>query len=393
MKIAQEVNTQRALTIAGSVALLAITAYGVWKWNQTDLPPSNEDDDKKKKSAASSHGNNNRQVNNDKVEKQSQKVEKVTQIEVEETKEQEIITLKEIKETIGSNQQVVIEATTGTIATIGKDGLEEEIKKELEQVISDIKEEDEEYVVVAKQEEKPTTTATVAEENHSCATSSTDDTDIWTPEHEITSNDEVDHKKNTPEATTTTTTTATTEEYIWKADAGAVPVATAKEEEKSSEEWAAATTAVASAAVEDNTASAPVITTTTTPTSTSKPLSLSAPVFVPRQLVQTQPKKNTKKRLSRAELIEQQRQNHTPHAKARCSHWPRCTNKNCKFWHPFRDCREGENCPFGNKCMFIHPSDYLEPPRTTTRKNHSSDEEDQGQYIHNNNEQQFQFTS
>lgn len=24
---------------------------------------------------------------------------------------------------------------------------------------------------------------------------------------------------------------------------------------------------------------------------------------------------------------------------------------------------EGENCPFGSKCMFIHPSDYLEPVR------------------------------
>lgn len=35
MKMAQEINTQRALTIAGSVALLALSAYGVWKWNQT----------------------------------------------------------------------------------------------------------------------------------------------------------------------------------------------------------------------------------------------------------------------------------------------------------------------------------------------------------------------
>ena len=38
--------------------------------------------------------------------------------------------------------------------------------------------------------------------------------------------------------------------------------------------------------------------------------------------------------------------------------------------------------------MFIHPSDYLEPPRF--KKTQSSDEEDQGQYIHN---EQFQFAS
>lgn len=35
MKIAQEINTHRAMTIAGSVALLALTAYGVWKWNSS----------------------------------------------------------------------------------------------------------------------------------------------------------------------------------------------------------------------------------------------------------------------------------------------------------------------------------------------------------------------
>lgn len=156
---------------------------------------------------------------------------------------------------------------------------------ETEQVAG--KEEEEEYVVVAKREE-----------SQSCATSSTDETDVWTPEHESDNK----NNNNTPEATAT----PVTEEYIWKADATST---SHTEEEK---DWASSTIV------------------------TCSKLSSDAPVFVPRQQAI---KKNPKKRLTRSELIEQQRQNHTPHAKARCSHWPRCTNKNCKFWHPFRDCR------------------------------------------------------
>lgn len=239
-----------------------------------------------------------------------------------------MIKVEEIKETISSDKAII--ETTESVEIISSKELEGEIKKELEEIISEIKDE-EEYVVVATEEQESVPVPATNEENHSCATSSTDETDIWTPEHESTTNDEVDHKKNTPETTTaTTTTSAVTEEYIWKAD-NAVPVT----DEKPSEEWAANTTAAAPVAP-------------TTPVKSSKPLSLSAPVFVPRQQAKYQaelqneneaPKKSTKKRLSRVELIEQQRQNHTPYAKARCSHWPRCTNKNCKFWHPYRECR------------------------------------------------------
>lgn len=249
----------------------------------------------------------------------------MTQVEVEETETEEIIKVKEIKQSVQSDR-VILEQNESIIA-IDKVELEQEIIEELKQVANELK--DEEYVVVPKEGDAAPAVAvaptTTAEESHSCATSSTDDTDIWTPEHEITSNNEVvDHKKNTPETKSTVT-----EEYIWKADA----TSTSATEEKSNEEWAANATAVASAIV-DAPVAAPV-----PATPTHRPLSLSAPIFVPRQQAQTQPKKNAKKRLSRAELIEQQRQNHTPHAKARCSHWPRCTNKNCKFWHPFRDCR------------------------------------------------------
>ncbi|KAI8083593.1 hypothetical protein BDF21DRAFT_416259 [Thamnidium elegans] len=182
--------------------------------------------------------------------------------------------------------------------------------------------EEEEYVMVGKAVKK--------QESQSCATSSGDETGVWTPEHEPESKD------NTPK-------NATTKEYIWKADSYVAPV---MDEQKN---WASSPVTTS-----------PVTTTTTTIT-TPKPLSSDAAVFVPRR--QVQPKKSLRRRLTRPELIQQQRQNYTPHAKARCSHWPCCTNKNCKFWHPFRDCREGETCPFGNKCMFIHPSDYLEPVR------------------------------
>ncbi|KAI7865118.1 uncharacterized protein EV154DRAFT_572250 [Mucor mucedo] len=379
--MAQEINTHRVLTIAGSVALVALTAYGVWKWNKTDV--KNEDDKKKK----------TRQV-----EKQSHLTEeKETLKELEhiiesvqtepEIEEQVVVTEVEVVEVVEAakaetpkakeakveapkaeapkveEEAKVEEAPKVEAPVVVKEAVVEQVLVEAEQVLAEInkvvteteavvteareasKEEEEEYVVVAKREE-----------SQSCATSSTEETDVWTPEHESDN-----HKNNTPEPTTTpiTTTTPTTttsgkanEEYIWKADA----TATSNTEE--GKDWASSTIV-----------------------SCSK-LSSDAPVFVPRQ----QMKKNPKKRLSRAELIEQQRQNHTPHAKARCSHWPRCTNKNCKFWHPFRDCREGETCPFGNKCMFIHPSDYVEPPRV--KKNQTSDEEEQ--FIQ---QDQFQFAA
>jgi hypothetical protein len=72
----------------------------------------------------------------------------------------------------------------------------------------------------------------------------------------------------------------------------------------------------------------------------SSSLTASAPEFVPKSLQpQPQQKRPTKKFLTREQLIEQQRQHHMPRSKARCSHWPHCTNNNCKFFHPYRTCR------------------------------------------------------
>jgi outer membrane biosynthesis protein TonB len=73
----------------------------------------------------------------------------------------------------------------------------------------------------------------------------------------------------------------------------------------------------------------------------SSSLTASAPEFIPKSLQQPQPqqKRSTRKFLTREQLIEQQRQHHMPRSKARCSHWPHCTNNNCKFFHPYRTCR------------------------------------------------------
>ncbi|KAI8977125.1 hypothetical protein BDF20DRAFT_913496 [Mycotypha africana] len=92
-------------------------------------------------------------------------------------------------------------------------------------------------------------------------------------------------------------------------------------------------------------------------------LTATAPEFIPQSVLNSRKqqhqhhKKQLKKHLPREQLIEQQRQHNIPKAKARCSHWPFCTNNNCKFVHPYKRCRAGDECVFGNKCMFLHPSD------------------------------------
>ncbi|KAF7732060.1 hypothetical protein EC973_007165 [Apophysomyces ossiformis] len=70
-----------------------------------------------------------------------------------------------------------------------------------------------------------------------------------------------------------------------------------------------------------------------------------------------------KKRMSRPEQIEQQRQTYIPPMKSRCIYWPSCTNKNCKFAHPTKQCREGDNCTYGERCMFLHARDMEQPTR------------------------------
>ncbi|KAL0094963.1 hypothetical protein F4703DRAFT_1821543 [Phycomyces blakesleeanus] len=50
-------------------------------------------------------------------------------------------------------------------------------------------------------------------------------------------------------------------------------------------------------------------------------------------------KKKFKKYMTRTQMIESQHQKYTPPIKARCNHWPACTNKKCKFHHPYIICR------------------------------------------------------
>ncbi|KAI8886522.1 hypothetical protein K501DRAFT_331161 [Backusella circina FSU 941] len=67
-----------------------------------------------------------------------------------------------------------------------------------------------------------------------------------------------------------------------------------------------------------------------------------------------------KRYLTRLEKIDRQVQSYSPRMKARCTFWPNCTNKNCKYWHPVKECRMGMDCTFKNKCMFLHPDDMME---------------------------------
>ncbi|KAI8380473.1 hypothetical protein EDC96DRAFT_570435 [Choanephora cucurbitarum] len=118
------------------------------------------------------------------------------------------------------------------------------------------------------------------------------------------------------------------------------------------------------ASVSDDATSSPK-TTSTIPLSSS--LHATAPEFVPKTM---QPaKKSNKKFLTREQLIEQQKQHYVPKSKARCSHWPHCTNNNCKFFHPFKECRAGDACFFGDKCMFVHPRDCITPSRENSLRN------------------------
>ncbi|KAI9311780.1 hypothetical protein BX666DRAFT_1992337 [Dichotomocladium elegans] len=68
-------------------------------------------------------------------------------------------------------------------------------------------------------------------------------------------------------------------------------------------------------------------------------------------------KRAMRKRMTREELIQDQRQSHNASFKSRCKFWPNCSNRNCKYKHPVKECRVGDDCQFGDRCMFIHPSD------------------------------------
>ncbi|ORZ10090.1 hypothetical protein BCR42DRAFT_395815 [Absidia repens] len=68
----------------------------------------------------------------------------------------------------------------------------------------------------------------------------------------------------------------------------------------------------------------------------------------------------SKQDMTRLERIDQQRQPYVALYKSRCEFWPGCTNNHCKYYHPFMECRNGNACKFGKKCIFLHSKDYLD---------------------------------
>ncbi|OBZ88677.1 hypothetical protein A0J61_03281 [Choanephora cucurbitarum] len=82
---------------------------------------------------------------------------------------------------------------------------------------------------------------------------------------------------------------------------------------------------------------------------------------------------------TRHERIERQSQTHFPIWKSRCVHWPFCTNNHCKYSHPIKECRMGDQCTFMERCMFLHPSDLLEPVKKNRNNSSSNDNQNNTQ--------------
>ncbi|KAI8985369.1 hypothetical protein BDB01DRAFT_787840 [Pilobolus umbonatus] len=111
---------------------------------------------------------------------------------------------------------------------------------------------------------------------------------------------------------------------------------------------------------------------TTTPSqSATRMIRILDPEVTPTESLSSPSSKTQKKIWTREEKIEKQKQAYYPMVKSRCDYWPNCTNKHCKFWHPFAECREGDNCPFKERCMFLHPRDHIEPERSVSQRSSS----------------------
>ncbi|KAI9362248.1 hypothetical protein BD770DRAFT_382237 [Pilaira anomala] len=432
----QKLSQHRFLTVAGSAALVAIAAFGVWKWSKSGnawrkkmvsiffsflkhlklfhlgKPKSKKETERQvdkdqttsqaptqdlkakditKQYSAAEEDMVKAEFEHATIIKQEPGLEVVSTehvvvkegIESKENTEDVQSELSQTETTIEVSETITTTTTTTTAAAAAATATTDvpvdvklSTEKALDEIILDLanKEptaEEEEYILVEEE------AAPKKQESQSCATSSGDETGVWTPEHEP------EVKANTPNSP------ATNQEYIWKADAYVPPTTTTTTttnnnnnnnnsdsssnnnnndislHETEASNWDSPVDTGLDAMVSSDDSAEASIMFAPAPTTGPRPLSSDAPEFIPRS---TAPRRATRRRLTRLELIQQQRQNYTPQARARCSHWPCCTNKNCKFWHPCKDCREGEDCPFGTKCMFIHPSDYLEPVRGCTSR-------------------------
>ncbi|KAI8990108.1 hypothetical protein BDB01DRAFT_494749 [Pilobolus umbonatus] len=404
MSLLRHMRTHSTM-ITGALVVVVISTFVVLSWKDSKSKPA----DSKKRNVSNKKINKDETVKKEKPEKDDVVTEKVVIVEKEVVAGKEVIVKKEVvadtpdlpKESIKNEletakkaidladqeEKAAVNDLTASIVEVStaddelsssfvavsihkKDTTEENSPQSFEfqplELTSsatvddddDDYDDNEEVVSVVElaviPDVEPTPVSKVnAEEAHSstfsCATSSSGDQDINTPVHENAGNN-----NNTTTDSTTASTHNENEANEPHSDKNEIDFTSSSGINVESKPF------VFRAQLDSN--SAPfTLNKQEWPSlgTSSSGMDISAPVFVPQALrdQKTHVKSSVKKHMSRAQLIEQQRQNYTPSAKARCNHWPFCTNKNCKFWHPFKMCRSGDDCHFGDKCVFVHPRD------------------------------------
>lgn len=235
---------------------------------------------------------------------------------VEESVTKESVTEEPVTEEVAVTKEVIVEEK------VEEKEKAVEISEEVVVIAAAVKDEEEvEQVIVESHFDESSSTKS---QPLSTATSSTDETDICTPEHEA------DVKKHIHDTQMKEPVFDWTDAPVVK-ETESSSIVMVPEIEKEDFVVVKRTEEVD----EDVEADMPQFN-KLVPSST---LTASAPEFVPKAFQVQQPKKSNKKHLTREQLIEQQRQHHIPRSKARCSHWPYCTNNNCKFFHPYKPCR------------------------------------------------------
>ncbi|CAO0801921.1 unnamed protein product [Mucor circinelloides] len=394
--IANQLRTKQG-AIIGAGVVIVITAITIWSWkasSSSTTPPNNKD----AKSPDERSVKNKKDIKEESVAKKANDmVTEQSQIKKDNIDEGSIIIKEEVVVSVQEVEDAPLEEK------------EEELEKKEEKVVITTTETVTEIIDTHCDE-----SSSIKSHTLSAATSSADETDICTPEHEANTVNDVKQ----PESSATTTDEIDTQnnssylsedknqnvaekvKFDWTEESvkAALPpmnrdiitVSTTSFDtdkgiaiESQQEEFVVVDHPIEKEPTKEQDSVAPVTAVTNTteeepvlsekvqvspassstsseksPVSLSSSLTADAPEFIPKSHQQPT-KKPTKKFLTREQLIEQQRQHHMPRSKARCSHWPHCTNNNCKFFHPYRACRAGDDCLFGDRCMFVHPNDCI----------------------------------